>query len=112
MVAGIAGENILVETERPVDLDEIAAGIVIEGMDGRRIELTSVSVAHPCVEFSRFVMGDPQAPSIAVSETLRFLGDGLRGYYALVEAREPLRIELGDRVFAVAQPAAREPFDV
>ena len=98
---GIAGENILVETNVAVTLDQVSGGMLIEGDDGRRIALTDISVAHPCVEFSRFALDDRSAPPLAVSETLRFLDNGLRGYYAAVHSLQPLRVELGDRLFAI-----------
>ncbi|HEX5164342.1 MAG TPA: hypothetical protein VFV93_03010 [Thermomicrobiales bacterium] len=98
---GIAGENILVETDEMITLGELADGLVIEGGDGRQIELSRVSVAHPCVEFSRFALGDRSAPPLAVSEALRFLDNGLRGFYVAVESSRPLRVAPGDRVFAL-----------
>lgn len=101
LVNGIAGENILIETDDVISLDAVSGGLVIEGDDGRRVELTDISVAHPCAEFSRFALNDLDAPPMKVSETLRFLENGLRGYYASVETDRPLRVELGDRVYAV-----------
>lgn len=97
---GIAGENILVDVRRPIDLNTVSSGFVIEGSDGRRIRLGSVSVAHPCVEFSRFVMGDASAPPKQVSEVLRFLDNGMRGYYAVVtDGRH--KVHVGDVVYAM-----------
>lgn len=101
IIDGIAGENILVETDEPISLDEISDGLIIEGAGGRAIELSQVSVAHPCVEFSRFALNDLSAPPSAVSEALRFLEHGLRGYYALVTLDLPLRVQPGDRVDAI-----------
>jgi len=56
--------------------------------------------APPCAEFSRWVMGYPEgvAPDRTVTETLQFLGDGMRGFYAAPAGRA--RIAIGDRVFA------------
>lgn len=96
---GIAGENVLVETSAPVALEDISGGLRIEGADGRVIELASVVVAHPCVEFSRFVLDDPFAPPAAVTPVLQFLDEGVRGFYAAVGSDEPRRIQLGDRVY-------------
>jgi hypothetical protein len=96
---GIAGENVLVAIERPVALEEIAGGLRIESDDGRCLELAEVVVAHPCVEFSRFVLADRAAPPQAVTPVLQFLDDGMRGFYALVQAGRPARIALGDRVY-------------
>jgi len=103
LVNGIAGESILVETDTPVELDIVAGGFTIECADGRSIDLVDVSVAHPCVEFSRFALNDRAAPPLVVSEALRFLDNGLRGYYATVQSTEPIRVEPGDRVFAIRQ---------
>ena len=101
---GIAGENILVETDRPLTLDDIGNGIVILGSDGRRIELSSISVAHPCVEFSRFALGDPRGEPLIVSEALRFLDNGVRGFYACVEADGRFEARHGD-LMCLAAPA-------
>lgn len=97
---GIAGENILVACDGPLTLADLAGGLLILGADGRRLELGNVLVAHPCVEFSRFALADPQAPATLVSETLKFLDAGLRGFYAGAESEEPARVEVGDRVYA------------
>ncbi|MDQ3547262.1 MAG: hypothetical protein M3439_00445 [Chloroflexota bacterium] len=101
LVDGIAGENILVETDRMVTLDQITNGLLILGDDGRQIELRDISVAHPCVEFGRFALGDRAVPALAVSDALRVLDGGLRGYYAAVVSLQPLRVKRGDRVFAI-----------
>jgi hypothetical protein len=98
---GIAGENILVEADGEIRLVDLSCGVEIEAADGRTVALDALSVAHPCVEFSRFAMGNPHAPATAVSETLRFLDDGLRGYYARFESTRPARVAVGDRVYAV-----------
>jgi hypothetical protein len=100
---GIAGENILVACEQPIALDDLTGGILIVGDDGRRLELGHALVAHPCVEFSRYVLDDLQAPATLVSETLKFLDGGTRGFYAVVEGSDPARVAIGDRVFAVSR---------
>jgi hypothetical protein len=99
VIDGIAGENVLVATEQPVDLSEIAGGLRIAGEDGRCLELVEVRVAHPCAEFSHFVLADPAAPAAALTSVLQFLDDGVRGYYAAVQASQPVRIAPGDRVY-------------
>jgi hypothetical protein len=96
---GSAGENILVNASRVLTLADVAGGITIEGSDGRHVELGGVRVAHPCVEFSRFALGDHDAAPPAVSEALQFLDAGMRGFYAAVDAGEPQVVKLGDRVF-------------
>lgn len=102
MLPGIAGENVLVEYDRRLELSDIERGLAIEGRDGRRIEFNTVSVAHPCVEFSRFALGNLDAPPKQVSETLKFLDGGTRGFYGVVTSPLPARIETGDMLLARA----------
>jgi hypothetical protein len=97
---GIAGENILIEADRQFQEEELAAGVVVEGTDGRRLELRPVIVAAPCVEFSRYALKFPDGarPDATVTEALRFLDAGMRGFYATYGG-EPAVVELGARVF-------------
>jgi hypothetical protein len=101
---GIAGENILVETERSFSDEDLAAGIVITGDDGARLELDAIVVAAPCVEFTRFALRFPDGarPDATVTEALRFLDDGRRGFYAAARGAGGV-LKVGDRVF-VAPP--------
>jgi hypothetical protein len=98
---GIAGENILVASERVLAEDDVAAGVVIETANGL-VNLTAVQGAPPCAEFSRFCAGYPlDRPSDrGITETLQFLNDGMRGFYAtLAHPQSPAVISLGDRVY-------------
>jgi hypothetical protein len=97
---GIAGENILIAADRQFQEEELAGGVVVEGTDGRRLELRPVIVAAPCVEFSRYALKFPDGtrPDATVTEALRFLDAGMRGFYATYEG-EPAVVELGARVF-------------
>jgi hypothetical protein len=101
LVDGIAGENILVRSNREVNLDELAAGVLIETKDAIRVTLESVIVAEPCVPFTRFSLSlaatDPSGPD--VTEGLRFLREGRRAFYATYEGT-PIQLRLGDRVYA------------
>lgn len=96
---GIAGENILVQTERSVTEDELEEGLVIETGTGEMLLLERILVAEPCVEFTRYALRWPQdAPSDrTVTEALQFLRGGLRGYYATYTGRAH-RLRLGDSV--------------
>ena len=97
---GIAGENILIEADRQFQVEELAAGVVVEGTAGRRLELRPVIVAAPCVEFSRYALQFPDGdrPDATVTEALRFLDAGMRGFYAGYDS-EPVVIEVGAQVF-------------
>ena len=97
---GIAAENILVDFPERVELDELASGLVIETEDGRRLALDDVIVAAPCVPFTRFSMSYPEntKPDRTVTESLQFLHQGTRGYYARFHGPASL-IALGDLVY-------------
>ena len=81
---GIAGENVLVETDARVEPDELSGGLAIETQDGTLAVLEAVVVAEPCVPFTRFCLRlAPAEPSgERVTDSLRTLRHGLRGYYA------------------------------
>jgi hypothetical protein len=81
MTIGCAGENILLESERAYSLEDFAGGLVfVSAGSGERVRLDEVSVAAPCVEFSRFTLSDPQASPQDLKPVLQFLDDGTRGY--------------------------------
>jgi hypothetical protein len=78
---GCAGENILLEADRVYRLEDFASGLAFQSAaTGASVRLDSVIVAEPCVEFSRFSLGDPQASPQALKPVLQFLGEGVRGY--------------------------------
>jgi hypothetical protein len=97
---GIAGENILIEADRQYRVEELAAGVVVEGTARRRLELRLIIVAAPCIEFSRHALNFPDGarPDATVTEALRFLNAGMRGFYASYEG-DPAVVEIGARVF-------------
>ena len=97
---GIAGENILIEVDRQFQVEDLASGVVVEGADERPLELRPVIVAAPCVEFSRYALKFPDGarPDATVTEALRFLDAGMRGFYATYKGESAV-VELGARVF-------------
>lgn len=98
LVDGIAGESILVDSDAAPSLEELAFGLEIETESGDWIVLVEASVAHPCVEFSRFCLGPERSEPRQIKETLQFLDDGMRGYYLGLPDVEPVEIALGARV--------------
>ena len=96
---GVAGENVLIATDHPLTAEELAGGIVFAGEDGARLALQHVIVAAPCVEFTRFALRfpDDRKPDATVTAALRFLGGGMRGFYATYSG-EPALLRVGDRV--------------
>jgi hypothetical protein len=97
---GIAGENILIEVDRQFQVEDLANGVVVEGADERPLELRPVIVAAPCVEFSRYALKFPDGarPDATVTEALRFLDAGMRGFYATYGG-DPAVVEVGAQVF-------------
>ena len=77
---GCAGENILLESDRVYVLEDFSGLAFQSGASGASARLDSVIVADPCVEFSRFSLGDPAASPQDLKPVLQFLGDGVRGY--------------------------------
>ena len=102
LVPGIAGENILVQRDGRLTLDDVQAGLAIERPDGTLIQLDTVAVAHPCVEFSRFALDNLDASPQEMSQTLRFLDGGTRGFYGTVTSALPATIGVGDRLLVRA----------
>jgi hypothetical protein len=104
---GVAGENILVESDARHTVDELGGTLLIETGAGLA-RLDDVIVAAPCVEFTRFCLRWPKdaRPDRTVTEALRFLDDGMRAFYAGVDltggtARE---LRVGDMVFRTTSP--------
>ena len=72
---GCAGENILLESDRVYVLEDFASGLAFQSAaSGATVRLDSVIVADPCVEFSRFSLGDPGASAQDLKPVLQFLG--------------------------------------
>jgi hypothetical protein len=98
---GQAGENILVETEARVDEAMLSGGLAIKTGDGSLVQLEHILIAEPCVEFTRFALQlgpeDPSGP--AVTEGLRFLREGTRGFYATYTGTSAV-VRAGDVLFA------------
>ncbi|NIA25483.1 MAG: hypothetical protein GWP04_07915 [Gammaproteobacteria bacterium] len=96
---GIAGENIVIETDRIWTLDELAPGLVFDIADSN-VELSGLRIAQPCVPFTRFLTGRPDATAGELQEELAFLESGTRGFVTAMEHLEfPTEIRLGGEVW-------------
>lgn len=105
----VAGENIIVLTEEGFWQDDLSRALTIEGADGV-VRLEAIRPIEPCVEFTRYLLGyadrpadDVTLPDPAVAETLKFLRQGIRGYYATYTrgASAATVLRLGDRVYSL-----------
>jgi hypothetical protein len=103
LVDGIAGENILVETEQVQELSDLEQGIAIQhAATGQFVHLKDVMVAAPCLPFSHFAAAkDEPLSNEQIKETLQFLHNGCRGFYVSLDNDEPVEIQAGDAVFAL-----------
>ncbi len=101
---GIAGENVLVATDAILHSEDLGEQLALQNhITGEYIYLTGILVAHPCVEFSQFAAnhGIPIPPK-ALKDTLQFLDDGRRGFYAtVVDQHHQYTIQVGDTLFVV-----------
>ncbi len=81
---GVAGENVLVETVGQIDPEAVRGGLALGTRDGTLACLERVVVAEPCAEFTRFALqlGTGDRSGDSVTEGLRFLREGMRGFYA------------------------------
>jgi len=84
LVDGAAGENVLLDTPRPLTVDDLRGELLLE-TDGEPLALTQVLVAAPCLEFSRFCAGrDLGDDGPEVQAALEHLSHGTRGFYLRV----------------------------
>ncbi len=99
MTMGIAGENILIAGHESFTGGTVGSRIVFMSNHETNLILDQPRQAEPCVTFSKWALNaatlDPTDPSIV--ETLRFLRNGMRGYYASCLTTGSVRI--GDAVF-------------
>lgn len=97
---GVAGENIIVESERRFDASALANGIIIRSSDGGKVVFPAAPPAAPCLEFTSFLLGLPhRAGRDEVAADLDFLGGGMRGFIVdAAQVRNPAPVRLGDEV--------------
>jgi hypothetical protein len=101
LVDGVAGENILITSERAYSPELVSNGIVI-GTSTGMISLDAVDAAPPCAEFSKFALRYPhdRKADKAVTETIQFLHQGVRGFYATLRSADgPVMVSVGDLVY-------------
>ncbi|HEX7737534.1 MAG TPA: hypothetical protein VF458_21985 [Ktedonobacteraceae bacterium] len=98
---GIAGENILVETEEAIALETLGKRVAARDREtGALLYLERLEVAAPCVEFSHFALNKPEpVPAGMLRDALIFLNDGQRGFYATFTGQKLLTLRAGDGIF-------------
>jgi len=104
LVDGVAGESLLLDRSEPLAGTDLSAGLLVETSDGGVLPLDQVRPAAPCVEFTRFCLGQPPSATVddAVRRGLIDLDGGARGYRAV--ATSSATVALGARVWARRPP--------
>lgn len=86
---GIAGENILIESELALRPEDFAEQLIIRpARGGADVYLRDVFAAEPCSEFSAFCAGRIIGGA-ELAQVLDFLSEGRRGFYATLDAPLP-----------------------
>ncbi len=102
LTEGIAGENILVQSDGMLSADDLAGGLVI-ATDRGEFTLEQIVVAAPCVEFAKFASdyAPSDTPDRQITEAVDFLHRGMRGFYTTIAATslQPAIIRPGDLVY-------------
>jgi hypothetical protein len=95
---GVAGENIIIESDRIRTVDDLNDGLVIV-TSGGEMRLDTFRVAEPCIPFTRFLSGRPGAGAADLQDDLAFLQDGVRGFVtAMDDLDAPFEVKVGDEV--------------
>jgi len=99
---GIGGENLVIDPVPDFQMDWLNTELIIErASDGHHIRLEDVMVTSPCTPFSNYVAGRTIGGG-ELRDTLQFLSDGTRGFYASMALEQPsVIVSKGDRLFAV-----------
>ena len=99
---GYAGENIVVQQSEDFTFELLHTDLIVEcQFTGACIRLVDLMIAPPCEPFSQFV-NQREVRGAELKETLQFLSDGTRGFYATLDfdQTEPI-IRPGDKIYAV-----------
>jgi hypothetical protein len=97
---GIAGESVLIDTDRRIAEHDLANGLLLRGASGEDILLHDIVVAEPCVEFTRFALRRPpeERADPEFLDGFEFLRGGMRGFYARYDG-PAVEIRLGAPAF-------------
>lgn len=91
LVDGVAGENVLLDTDGPLDEHSLAGPLLLE-VDVGHVDVVAGVAAPPCVEFSRFALGrDELEVDDEVRAALDDLDRGARGFYLQLAGTGVLR---------------------
>lgn len=99
LTLGVAGENLIAQTEQPLHLEDLASGLAVVAPDGQeRVRLRVLETAAPCRPFTGWALGRA-VESHVLKESLQFLENGMRGFYCT--AARTGTVEVGDLLVAI-----------
>jgi hypothetical protein len=99
LTLGCAGENLIVDTDHPLRLEDLAQGLAIVAPDGsERVRLRVLKAAQPCRPFTGWALGRV-VESQVLKESLQFLDEGMRGFYCVGEGVGV--VQVGDVLCAI-----------
>lgn len=97
---GIAGENLIIASERAYTLADFGGYLTIEH-DGTPHRFRVLKIAAPCREFSTFCAGRP-IDGADLKDALQFLHAGRRGFHFTPLDGGAITVAPGDKVYAGA----------
>jgi hypothetical protein len=96
---GCAGENLIAEARGVLAYDDVRHGLAVVSPEGaERLRIRVLEVARPCRPFTGWAL-ERAVDAEVLKEGLRFLDDGMRGYYCVAEGTA--EITIGDRMFVL-----------
>lgn len=96
MVLGIAGENIIVETDDVIAEALMEKTVAVRNAEGKITVIKDLFAMPPCEPFSRFCLRQDDVEAGVLKETLQFLHYGTRGYAGAPEDEGESVIRVGD----------------
>jgi hypothetical protein len=102
---GIAGENIIVQTDEVFDEGALAAEIAFRSADGGLTIIQNLYAIPPCKPFSAYCLNQPEEQVLphTIADTLRYLSSGLRGFCGQPIDGTAHEIRVGDRMLVAVE---------
>lgn len=96
---GVAGENIIIETDEVFGEAELLTGIAFEASDGEALLIDTMFAIPPCKPFAKYCLqtDDVESQQILVRESLQFLLNGVRGFCFEPAEGVEFQLEVGQR---------------
>lgn len=96
MVLGIAGENIVIETDEVVTEDLMEKTIALRNAEGQLTVIKDLFAMPPCEPFSRFCLQQADVEASVMKKSLQFLHYGTRGFAGVPEDDGESVVRVGD----------------